>query len=152
MLFTPLQDHKDKQRIRLLMPGLLAGMEDRATVKGWSPRSLASALVDVNQIIRGEPAPLRAAVLDDSVVLLYEVCEAWWLSGPVLVEYSLLPYQNTPGRKARVFEAIDQLAASEGATSVVLGSVGSDNEVAFSRLLRTNGYRPSSPQFIKRLD
>ena len=148
MSWLPLVAHPDRELIRELMPSLLAGMQDKANSKGWAPRSLSSAVVEVNALLNGELANLYGAVLDNHAILLYDIVEAWWLEGTVLVEYSLMTYK--PG-EARVFEAIEEVARDHGVNTIIVGSVGADNEQAFSRLLRKHGYNHSSPQFLKQL-
>ena len=148
MSWVYLWAHPDRELIRELMPSLLAGMQDKATSKGWAPRTLASAVYEVDALLNGEDASLRGVVLDDHAILLYDIVEAWWLEGTVLVEYSLMTYK--PG-EAKVFEAIEELARYHGVNNIVIGSVGADNEQAFSRLLRKHGYKASSPQHLKQL-
>lgn len=148
MIWTPIAVHPDRELLRELMPSLLEGVINKAKNKGWAPRTLSNALDEVNALLDGKETNIEGAVLDDHAVLLYDIVEAWWIQGTVLAEYSLMTYKPGP---ARVFEAIEELGRHHGVNTIIIGSVGADNEQVFSRLLRTHGYRASSPQFLKQL-
>ena len=90
MSWAFLWEHPDRELIRELMPSLLAQMQDKANSKGWAPRTLSGAVDEVNALLNGKAANLNGVVLDNHAILLYDIVEAWWLAGTVLVEYSLM--------------------------------------------------------------
>lgn len=110
----------------------------------WRRYEEWTALIDperVRQACFGEHPHIKAVVLLDCYLFLYQVVVPWYSTKRVMEECLLLRIKSDPLYSLRaVFNAVKKLAIQNQCYMVTMGTAMA-NDVAYGRMLERNGFK-----------
>lgn len=127
-----------RQIIRDAKPEVQAGLD------------LNTVVATVTSALKGEfPQGLTSVLLNNSHVLLFQVGHPWYSKEDVLYEQLFVRVGSGPLTGA--LAALDQLAAHYGCTRIMMGSLVTPSDEAYTKLLTPHGYTQAANVLIKEI-
>lgn len=137
----------DRERYSDIIAEKLPGTIKAAHNKGWPASALATVMDYFRYDVRAAHG-IQAVVINGEYLLLYTVCESWWLDKPVLCEEFLLSLKKD-GNINNCLDVIETLAKDEGCGAVCIGTAASPSNEVYARLLNRHGYKTLAYQLFK---